>query len=134
MGIKPRMAEKGWTARAPLCEKPFISLDDMATDAGLWKQKLYQLGFPHANCAGRCVKQGQSGWALLYRTMPERFIDSMNKETDMRQYLGKDVSILRDRRGGVTTPLTLRSFRERLDAQPSLFDDDDWGACGCLNV
>ena len=31
-----------------------------------------------------------------------------------------------------TRPLTLRAFRERIERQPSLFDADDWGACGCL--
>lgn len=29
-------------------------------------------------------------------------------------------------------PLSLRSFRERIERQPSMFDADDWGACGCL--
>ena len=33
--------------------------------------------------------------------------------------------------GGTTTPLSLRSFRERIERQPSMFDGDDWGACGC---
>jgi hypothetical protein len=46
--------------------------------------------------------------------------------------LGKDVAILRDRRGGQSRPLTLRAFRERLESDPKLFDADDEGACGCF--
>jgi len=42
------------------------------------------------------------------------------------------VAILRDRRGGTTRPMTLREFRERIQAQPDLFDADEWGGCGCF--
>lgn len=49
-GIKTRLNKLGWKhVRAPLCEVPYIGVHDMekmAEDAGLWKQKLYQLGFP----------------------------------------------------------------------------------------
>lgn len=38
------------------------------------------------------------------------------------------------RTGGTLTPLTLAAFRERLDGQPSMFDDEDWGPCGCTDV
>lgn len=31
-------------------------------------------------------------------------------------------------------PLPLRKFRERLESKPSLFDGDDWGACGCTDL
>lgn len=39
--------------------------------------------------------------------------------------------VLRDHSAG-GVPLTLRSFRERVESQPSLFDADDWGGCGCF--
>lgn len=134
LGIKPRMAEKGWVARAPLCEKPFIGLDvmeKMAIDAGLWKQKLYTLGFPHANCGGRCVKQGQGGWALLYRTMPDRFVECMNNEQEMREYLGKDVTMLREMRKGVKYPLPLTELKRRIDAKEAVCEDEV-GGCACF--
>lgn len=35
-----------------------------------------------------------------------------------------------DRRGGQHVPFPLRRFREQIEAVPSLFDADDWGACG----
>lgn len=131
-GIKPRLEADGWIVRAPLCERPFISIDDMekmATDAGLWKQKLYQLGFPHANCGGRCVKQGQSGWALLYKTMPDRFVECRDKEAKMRELLG-DVAMLKETRNGKRVPLPLAELQKRLDAKQEmpLFD---FGGCSC---
>lgn len=50
-----------------------------------------------------------------------------------RDLIGKDVSILNDRAGGgPRRPLTLRAFRDRIERQPSMFDADDWGACGCF--
>jgi hypothetical protein len=53
------------------------------------------------------------------------------EENATRDLLGKDVSILRDRTDGTTTALPLTLFRTRLEANASLFDADDWGACGC---
>jgi hypothetical protein len=33
----------------------------------------------------------------------------------------------------VVAPLTMREFRERLEAQPALFDTEEWGACSCFS-
>ncbi len=83
------------------------------------------------NCGGACVKAGQGSWALLLEAMPERYADHERREQALREYLGKDVAILRDRQGGDTRPLTLREFRERRQAgwQCDLFD---LGGCGCV--
>jgi hypothetical protein len=134
LGIKPRMEEMGWDAEAPLLWPPIpgaVELHDWAAREGLWKQKLYRLGFPHANCGGRCVKQGQAGWKLLLQTIPERYAECEAKEEAFRQMIGKDVAIMRDRRGGDSRPLTLREFRERVEAGEacSLFD---FGGCSCF--
>ena len=117
---------------APLYEfgidKPAVH--QMVADAGLPEQRLYQLGMPHANCGGGCVKMGQSGWELLYRAMPERYARWEAEEETLRDMLG-DVSILRDRTGGESRPLPLREFRERIEVQPQLIPPDEWGGCGC---
>lgn len=47
----------------------------------------------------------------------------------MRERLG-DVSIMKDRRGGTTRPLTLQMLRERIESGKS-FDRHAWGGCGC---
>lgn len=46
--------------------------------------------------------------------------------------VGKDVSILRDRTGGTTKPLTLAALRQRIEEQPDQLDLFDEGGCGCF--
>lgn len=41
-------------------------------------------------------------------------------------------TILRDRRDGLTRPLTLAELRSQLEQQPSMFSDAEWGGCGCF--
>jgi hypothetical protein len=88
------------------------------------------MGFPHNNCGGFCVRAGQAHFALLLRTLPERYAFHEEQEEKLRTYLGKDVAILRDRRNGKTRPMTLREFRERLIANGQ-YDPNEWGGCGC---
>jgi hypothetical protein len=71
---------------------------------------------------------------MLLRTDRDTYLHHEGEEERFRSEVGKDVSILRDRTGGDTAPLTLRRFRQRLDLQPSLFDSDDWGACSCMTA
>ncbi len=131
-----RAAWDPWEVSAPLCEGKVIGLAELelwARQAGLWRQQLYQDGFPHANCGGRCIKQGQGGFVKLLELRPAAFREVEAEEEAMRQRLGKDVAILRDRRGGTTKPFTLRQLRERIEAgkkdQCDLFDV---GGCGCF--
>ena len=83
-----------------------------------------------SNCGGGCCKAGQAQWRLLLATMPERYKWHEEREEELRQFLGKDVSILRDRRGGEVKALTLRAFRERIQGGGQ-HDRHDWGGCGC---
>lgn len=98
---------------------------------GIEPPRLYAAGFGHANCGGACVRGGQAPWSLLLAWNRPRYLQWEAEEEQTRAMLGKDVSILRDRRGRQTVPLTLRTFRERLDQDESLFDPEDVGACGC---
>jgi hypothetical protein len=127
---------KPWTIAAPLMDRPYLTkyqiLDAMRA-RGIEPPRLYALGFSHANCGGACVRGGQIEWRRLLHAMPDRYRQWEDEEETSRAMLGKDVSILRDRSGGESTPLSLRSFRERLTATPSLFDADDIGACGCFD-
>lgn len=134
-GIKHRYAALGWKCEAPLCETliPYMDLHDWAEREGLWQQALYRDGFPHANCGGRCVKQGQGGWAHLLQVRPAAYLEVERKEEEFRQKTGKDVAILRDRRGGVTKPLPLRVFRQRLQKLGGECDDSGFGGCSCFS-
>lgn len=118
---------------APLCERPVMGLRDIReweAREGLRRQRLYEEGFPHANCGGRCVKQGQAGWALLLRQRPESFAECERKEQEMRDMLGKDVAMLKERAGGESKPLTLATLRARIEAGVKT-DEFDFGGCAC---
>lgn len=125
-----------WRVECPLTQAPYLwkqQILDLFRERGIEPPRLYGYGFQHANCGGGgCVRGGQAQWALLLQVNRPRYLEWEGEERLSRDLLGKDVSILRDRSGGTTTPLSLRSFRERIERQPSMFDADDWGACGCL--
>jgi hypothetical protein len=122
-------------AEAPMTEAPYLTKEDVKAaciDAGINIPRLYAAGFPHNNCGGFCVRAGQTQFKLLLETHPERYAYHEAKEAELREYLGADVAILRDRTRGTSTPLTLRRFRERFEDQPALVEDFDWGGCGCF--
>ncbi|NJP50065.1 hypothetical protein HCJ93_08265 [Streptomyces sp. SBST2-5] len=124
-----------WPVEYPLTEPPYRDKDfwiEEARRAGLEPTRMYDLGFSHANCGGACVRAGQGQWAHLLKVFPERYAYAEAREERLRQKLGKDVSILRDRRGGTLKPLTLKAFRERIEAQEADVDADDIGGCGCF--
>lgn len=122
---------------APLCDPPYISKDDvneLMKAAEIEMPKLYELGFSHNNCQGFCIKAGHGQFKMLLETRPEIFKFHEEQEQAFREHLGKDVAILRNRKGGTTKPLTLREFRMTLEkASPSVqLDLDDFGGCGCF--
>lgn len=124
-----------WTVKCPLMDPPYLWKQDILNlwrERGIEPPRLYSYGFSHANCGGGCVRGGQAQWSLLLQVNRSRYMQwEEEEEEETRRMLGKDVSILRDRTGGVTKSLSLRAFRERLERQPSMFDTEDWGACGC---
>lgn len=130
---RPRWAP--WSVEFPLEDRPLMWKADMpalARSAGIEPPSLTVDGFAHANCGGACVKAGQSQWKHLLETRPAVFAEWEGEEQAFREAKGKDVSILRDRRGGITRPLPLRVFRERMEAggECDLFDT---GGCGCVD-
>lgn len=137
-----------WTADFPLTRPPHLwkeQILDLFRERGIEPPRLYGYGFAHANCGGACVRGGQAQWSLLLQVNRTRYLEWEAEEEVSRDELGKDVSILRDRTEGRlivsggevsreldSRPLPLKAFRERIERQPSMFDADDWGACGCL--
>lgn len=118
----------------PMSEPPYA---DNCTIAAKWEARgikvpaLYEAGFPHGNCGGACVKAGQTSWARLYFTNKPRYIYHADKEAQFRAEINPRVTILRDRRGGQSKPMTLYEFAERLD-RGEAYEQDDWGGCGCF--
>ena len=119
---------------APMIEQPWLSKREVtawAESEGLREQQLYREGFPHANCGGFCVKAGHAHFKHLLRMRPETYRYHEKKEQAFRDRTGKDVSILRDRQGGESKPLTLKALRLRIEAQEPIAEMD-WGGCGCF--
>lgn len=122
-----------WRVDAPLIAPPLVDKDYINRElllAGVKPPLLTRLGFPHNNCGGGCVKAGQGQFKMLLELQPETYATWEAGEERVRVHLGKDVAILRDRRGGTTKPLTLRAFRERIQAGQKV-DEHDFGGCGC---
>lgn len=126
---------KPWTIEAPMLWEPIMDKADAIAamaSAGVEAPLLTRMGFPHANCGGGCVKAGARQFKKLLRELPEEFARWETEEEKLRQHLGKDVAILRDRIGGDVKPLTLARLRYITEVQPTMFDDGDWGSCACL--
>jgi len=124
-----------WHVECPLTRPPYLwkqQLLNLFRERGIEPPRLYGYGFQHANCGGACVRGGQAQWSLLLQVNRSRYLEWEAEEEETRALVGPAASILRDRTGGSTKPLPLRVFRERIERQPSMFDEDDWGACGCF--
>jgi hypothetical protein len=119
----------------PLIEPPYVDKCQIAAfleNVSIAVPRLYALGFTHNNCGGGCVKAGQAHWAHLWYTMPDRYLLWEQKEQEIREHLGKDIAILKVQRNGISKPMTLKTFRERLEVGDTQYDKDDWGGCGCF--
>jgi hypothetical protein len=143
-----------WQLRAPLCERPLVNKAEMLAgleELGIAPPRAYALGFPHNNCGGFCIKQGQAGFKLLLEAFPERYMWHAEQEVDIRELLG-DVAILRDRtkegralhhplddwiyRDGEwepppVAPLPLIELARRVQDGTDATDPFDLGGCGC---
>lgn len=129
---------QGFDYRAPL-------IDDLAWTKDVTKAKLtqlgvpvpraYQLGLPHNNCLKYgCVKGGLGYWKLLLEKLPESYARAEAAEQRIRDLTGKDTTVLRLRRKDDTRRITLKEYREMLEAESRLSEEEqqDLGGCGCL--
>lgn len=123
-----------YAVSAPMMEPPLDTRLEMFRQVralGVGVPRLYKLGASHNNCGGFCIKAGQGQFAWLLRNFPERYKEHEDKESAFREWIGKDVTILRDRRGGDNKRLTLKAHRENIESgmQADLFEI---GGCGCF--
>lgn len=103
---------------------------------GIRSPRLYDAGFPHNNCGGRCVKQGIKEWVRLKNTFPERFEEVKQWEIVQRAKGGAraNYAIARDSTGGTVKPLPLYELEQKhaqgqqLSLAPS---NEDNFACFC---
>lgn len=98
--------------------------------AGIAIPSAYEAGFEHNNCAGGCVHGGQGHFAKLYHERFETYMYWLYQERQMQKYLGKDVTILKDSRGGETKPLSLSEFINRI--QIGDYRKSEGQSCACF--
>lgn len=123
-----------WRVESYMTEPPYLSkpqIIEWARAEGLEPPRLSLMGFPHNNCGGFCIKAGHAQFAAWFRAFPEKYREAERLERAWQNKHGKPHTILRDRAGGESTPLSLREFRERLERGQS-YDLFDWGGCACM--
>lgn len=134
--VAPKKNWLPYTVEFPMCEEPFLDKQDMLdklNDLGIPTPKLYDLGFSHNNCSGFCVRAGQGHFINLLLKRPELYKYSEEKEEEMRQFLDRDVSILKRTRKGEQQRLTLKKLREEyFEKHWGEIDFSDVGGCGCF--
>lgn len=124
-----------YSIKCLLMEPPLLMKEEMLDlfrSRGIEPPRLYAQGFAHANCGGACVRGGHAQWKLLLKVNRSRYLQWEAEEDKTRAELGRDVAILRDRRGGTLVPLPLGEFRRRVETEQLPVDESDWGACGCF--
>lgn len=126
---------KPYSVKFPLIERGLFKEQTfgLLAGTGIRPPRLYGMGFAHNNCGGFCVKAGQAQFQKLLEHFPERYAEHEASEQEWRRVHGKDVAILRSRAGGVTRPMTLKEFRERIEKAPTFFDKYDFGGCACMD-
>jgi hypothetical protein len=124
-----------YKAEAPLTEAPFLDkqqLIEWAKSEGIKTPRLYDLGFSHNNCGGGCVRAGQGQFKKLLETMPERYQVWEDKEKEVQDFLGKDVTILKEQVDKVRKNLSLTELRHKNKKSPEDIDTLDIGGCNCF--
>lgn len=157
---------KAWGSMGVMVEYPLLKTPVVADSNavvrswGIKPPRMYAQGYSHANCGGRCVKQGRGDWRRTLINYPSRFLEVEAWERETRAYqalqkalqitlLGRigatgvyavwklaSYSFLRDVRNGKNYNLTLESLRletEQADErQMRLFPiDDDLAGDAC---
>ena len=119
----------GYTVDYPLLWKPIETrryTDVVRNDWGVEPPRMYQIGYTHANCGGRCVKQGQGDWIRTLINFPERYAEIEEWENDMRKNeVNANYALLKSQTKEGRQPLTLTELRERYEREhndPVLFD------------
>lgn len=75
-----------YDVQMPLIDE-VVDNDSVLALHGIRQPRLYDLGFTHNNCKGRCVKAGQGHFRNLKEKMPEVFEETMQQEFYMQQYV-----------------------------------------------
>jgi hypothetical protein len=105
-----------------------IKADRLLRETGIKKPRLYDMGFPHNNCGGFCVRAGQGQFATLLKAFPDRYKyhEKQNIETEAK--IKRAAGFIRVQENY----LNMRDFREKVESgeiSPKIYE---MGGCGCF--
>lgn len=101
-------------------------------DWGIEPPRMYPMGYTHANCGGRCVKQGQGDWLRTLINFPERYAEVEAWEREMRKNeINANYTICKREVNGERVTLTLEQLRHEYEdgKTADLFSLDQSSAC-----
>lgn len=121
--------ETAWKNKEPYLDKE--QMCQWVESFGIKRPRLYDLGFAHNNCGGFCVKAGLGHFYNLLKMMPERYAYHEQRQEDLFLVIGKRVPFLKRTRDKQIQYLSLKEFREEVEAGEKV-DLLDVGGCGCF--
>lgn len=123
----------------------------VCVEAGIKKPRLYDMGFPHNNCGGMCVRAGQGQFARLLDLRPATYAKNEQRNEQVRKTIAKRAAeriaagtykgktggessggFIRVKRNGVTEYLHMKEFRERVQSGELIPARYEMGGCGCF--
>lgn len=129
-------AYKGWQVEFPLVNN-IIDYNDYLKQYGIKRPRLYDMGFTHNNCGGRCIKGGIGHWIQLLKKDYDRFVEMRDFEKRMNIILNnhhntnKVYSFLKRYGSSYTLEQLERDFQKQGE-QLELDFGEDIGGCGCF--
>lgn len=137
-----RLAESGkpWRFEFPLTWEPVLWRCDVMDELrkrGIRECSVYEQGYPHANCLRwNCILSGIGQWIARLKDSPLAYAECEEREQRFMERLAERgrnvVTILRDRRGGVTKNLSLRQLREEVELGLRAGQEARESTCSCL--
>jgi len=131
-----KKAYKDWQVSFPLVDS-IIDYNQYLTMYGIKRPRLYDMGFSHNNCGGRCVKGGIGHWIQLLKKDYKRFEEMRDFEEYMQKLLNKHhqsskiYSFLK--RYGKPYKLNMLEKDYQRQGEQLEFDfGEDIGGCGCF--
>jgi len=122
-----------YSVEVPLCDRPTSREDiiDILTGINIEPPRLYEMGFPHNNCGGFCVKAGQKQAALLLKNLPQTYAWHEDEQEKTFAEMGVRKPTIRKTIDGQMYYLSLKDFREFLQdgGKPELWEE---AKCACF--
>jgi hypothetical protein len=131
--LKKRWGDKElYSVAAPMCQRPYMAKHegfDKLHEIGIKRPRLYDMGFPHNNCGGFCVKGGLTHFANLLDKLPENYAHHEEQQEKLFKEIGKRPFLVKTT-NKIKKYLSLKDYRIYLENNKA--PEFDWGGCGCF--